>query len=142
MGFWQRLFGGRGEAKALDSAGLLREVFGGRESYAGKLVTVDTALEDATAYACMRVISEGFSQVPVHVYQAKDGRKALAKTPLDDLLYRRPNPCRRPRPAIRRRCRPVPRSAAGLPAGPCHRRGPLPLRHSLAVSWIRVRPRR
>jgi len=92
MGFWKRMFGL--EAKSdMSSLDLFREVYGGgRQSHAGKLVNLETTLEDDTAYACMRVLSEGCSQVPWHLYQKVDGRRSVASEhPLDDLLYRSPN---------------------------------------------------
>lgn len=92
MGFWKRILGleAKGDYTSLD---LFREIYGGgRESHAGKLVNLETTLEDDTAYACMRVLSEGCSQVPWHLYQKVDGRRAVASShPLDDLLYRSPN---------------------------------------------------
>lgn len=90
MGFWKRLFGAEEKMTSLE---LFREIYGGgRESHAGKVVNLDTTLEDDTAYACMRVISEGVSQVPWHLYQETDGRKRIASDhPLDGVLYRHPN---------------------------------------------------
>jgi HK97 family phage portal protein len=90
MGFWARIFGREEKMSSLE---LWKEVYGGgRESHAGKLVNLDTTLEDDTAYACMRVISEGGSQVPWHLHQEVDGRRKVASDHrLDDLLYRRPN---------------------------------------------------
>lgn len=90
MGFLQRLLG---VARKMSSLELFREVYGGgRESHAGKVVNLDTALEDDTAYACMRVISEGGSQVPWHLHREVSGRRTIANDhTLNDLLYRRPN---------------------------------------------------
>lgn len=92
MGFWKRLVGleAKSDTSSLD---LFREVYGGgRQSHAGKLVNLETTLEDDTAYACMRVLSEGCSQVPWHLYRTTDGRRSVAaEHPLDDILYRAPN---------------------------------------------------
>lgn len=90
MGFWARIFGSEEKMTSLE---LFREVYGGgREAYSGKVVNLDTAIEDDTAWACMRVISEGGSQVPWHLHIEKDGRRTVASDHrLDDLLYRRPN---------------------------------------------------
>lgn len=90
MGFWKRLFGAEEKMSSLE---LFREIYGGgRESHAGKVVNLDTTLEDDTAYACMRVISEGVAQVPWHLYQEADGRKRIASDHrLDNVLYRQPN---------------------------------------------------
>jgi HK97 family phage portal protein len=91
MSFWKRIFG-RSESK-LSSLELFREIYGGgRESHAGKTVTLETTLEDDAAYACMRVIMEGCAQVPWHLHQQAAGRRTVANEhPLEDLLYRQPN---------------------------------------------------
>lgn len=87
MGFWSRLLGR--EAKGgMTTLELFREVYGGgRDSHAGKLVNLDTALEDDTAWACMRVITEGCAQVPWRLHQEVDGRRRVASDhPLDALI--------------------------------------------------------
>lgn len=93
MGFWKRILGMEAKGDIDSSLELFRQVYGGgRESHAGKLVNLETTLEDDTAYACMRVLSEGCSQVPWHLYQKVDGRRAIASEhPLDDLLHAAPN---------------------------------------------------
>lgn len=93
MGFWKRILGMEAKGDISSSLELFREVYGGgRQSHAGKLVNLETTLEDDTAYACMRVLSEGCSQVPWHLYQNVDGRRSVASEhPLDSLLYRSPN---------------------------------------------------
>lgn len=89
MGFWQRLFGKEGKN---DTFELFRQIYGGgRESKAGAVVTVQTALEVSTVLACCRVIAEGVAQVPFHLYQEAGGRKQIAADDLDYVLYRRPN---------------------------------------------------
>ncbi len=92
MGFWKRMFTSE-EKSVTSSLALFNEIYGGgRDSWSGKTVNVDTFLEDSTAYACMRVLTEGVSQVPLHVYQEVQGRKRVASEhPLDFLLYRSPN---------------------------------------------------
>lgn len=93
MGFWKRMFGLEAKSEITSSLDLFREIYGGgRQSHAGKLVNLETTLEDDTAYACMRVISEGVSQVPWHLFREKDNRKSVSDDPLDYLLYRQPNP--------------------------------------------------
>lgn len=91
MSFWSRFFGA--EEKTVTSLDLWRQVYGGgRESWTGKTVNIETALEDATAYACTRVLTEGVAQVPLHLYQETDGRKRIASDdPLDYVLHRAPN---------------------------------------------------
>lgn len=92
MGFFKRILGLETKGDVTSSLDLFRQVYGGgRESWTGKIVNLETVLEDETAYSCMRVISEGVSQVPMHLYQEKDGRKKVSNDPLDYLLYRQPN---------------------------------------------------
>lgn len=93
MGFFKRILGLEAKGDITSSLELFREVYGGgRQSLAGPVVNLGTTLEDDTAYACMRVISEGCAQVPWHLYQHVEGRRKVASGhPLDDLLYRSPN---------------------------------------------------
>ena len=57
------------------------------------IVTHDKALELATCFACVRVISEDVAKLPWNVF-ARDGemRKKLDNSPLSRLLNTRPNP--------------------------------------------------
>ena len=71
MTWLSRLFGRASvpDAKAMDSAGLMRMLSGGSEAASGALVNETTALEVATVLACCRVIAEGVSQAPWCVMQ-------------------------------------------------------------------------
>lgn len=90
MGFWSRIF--RREEK-MTSLDLFREIYGGgRESHAGKVVNLDLALEDATTHACMRVITEGVSQVSFHLIRETGGTRKVVYDGLGSVIYRRPNP--------------------------------------------------
>jgi HK97 family phage portal protein len=92
MGFWKRILGmeAKGDYTSLD---LFRDIYGrGRESHAGVVVNVQTALEVATVLACCRVIAEGVSQIPFKVYRETDKGSSPARDhPLYPVLYRRPN---------------------------------------------------
>lgn len=80
--------------KAANSHELLKEIYGGRVSLAGKTVTLDTAMRVAVVFACARVIAEGIAQVPLKLMQeAEDGKSRLPakKHPLYDVLAVRPN---------------------------------------------------
>lgn len=92
MAFWKRLFGRDHDGK-VSSLELFQKMSGaGRDSHAGKVVTLDAVLEDDTAYSCIRVIAEGCAQVPWHLYrEVSGGKKVASDHALDDLLYRRPN---------------------------------------------------
>lgn len=90
MGFWNRLL--RREAK-MSSLELFREVYGhARESKAGPVVNVKTALEVATILAISRVLCEGVAQVPFKLYrETRQGSEPALEHSLYNVLYRRPN---------------------------------------------------
>lgn len=89
---WRDLFHwGRKSAGSYD---LIRELLGRRTSATGKDVSVKTAIEVATVFACMRVIANGIAQVPFKLMkESADGKSRLpAKDhPLYDILQNRPN---------------------------------------------------
>ncbi|MCR4300900.1 MAG: phage portal protein, partial [Sulfuricaulis sp.] len=73
---------------------ILREIAGySRYSAAsGKNVTVKTAIEVSTVFACARVIGEGIAQVPLKLMRESDKKRLPARDyPLYDLLAYRPN---------------------------------------------------
>lgn len=76
-----------------DSLALFRDVFGGRESWAGKVVNLETALRVSTALACGRVIAEGLAMLPFKVYRQQGLTRSPAPAhPLYDKLATSPNP--------------------------------------------------
>jgi HK97 family phage portal protein len=80
--------------KSAGSYDLIRELLGRRTSATGKNVSVKTAIEVATVFACMRVIANGIAQVPFKLMnESPDGRtrKPAKDHPLYDLLQNRPN---------------------------------------------------
>ncbi len=81
--------------KAAGSYDILREITGMmRRSASGKIVNVQTAIEVATVFACMRVRANGIAQVPLKLMrESSDGKTRLpAKDhPLYDILECRPN---------------------------------------------------
>lgn len=76
------------------SLNLFREIYGGRTSKAGQVVTLESALRCAAVLACARVISQAIAQVPLKLFQGDDagGKKPAIDHPLYWLLYRKPNP--------------------------------------------------
>jgi HK97 family phage portal protein len=66
---------------------------GGGRSRSGQSVTAKSALEVTTVLACVRVLAEGVSQVPLNVYRKRDGGGSDIATdhPLHRILHRRPN---------------------------------------------------
>jgi phage portal protein BeeE len=52
-------------AKKSGTIDLIREALRSNMSFAGKNVSVNTAIQVATVFACARVIGEGLAQVPL-----------------------------------------------------------------------------
>lgn len=91
MNWLTRIF--KGSESAVTSLDLFRMVYGGRESSAGKPVTLDTAFDLSVVYAICRCIAEGVSQIPFRLMQEKEGKRVnLSDTPLGKLISRRPSP--------------------------------------------------
>lgn len=91
MGLWGRLLGVIGfKSTPLD---VFRELFGGRETKAGQIVNVRTALETSVVLSCARVIAEGNAQVPCKLYKrGPDGSRVEARDhPLYEMLQLQPN---------------------------------------------------
>ncbi|WP_219209458.1 phage portal protein [Variovorax boronicumulans] len=64
----------------------------GASNFSGKSVTVNSALQLSTAWACVRLISETLSTLPMNVYQDRGDAKVLAKQHnLYGLLHSQPN---------------------------------------------------
>ncbi len=75
----------------------LLDIFNGGRTDSGIRVSEMTALQVGTVFACINVISDGVSSLPLHVYQRAEiaGRasKTLAvNSPLYDLVHLEPNP--------------------------------------------------
>lgn len=65
---------------------------GGEESHAGQRVSVDTALQLATVWACVRLIAETSATLPLGVYESTPrGREPAKSHPLWTLLRDAPN---------------------------------------------------
>lgn len=60
--------------KSADSLELFREIFGNRSVWAGKDVTLQSALQVGTALACGRVISEGIAMQPWKTFHQQERR--------------------------------------------------------------------
>lgn len=89
MAWWHRLLG----IKSASSDNLWKEIFGGRETKAGQVVNVKTALETSVVLACARVIAEGNAQVPCKLYRKdENGNRVEARDhPLYEILSLQPN---------------------------------------------------
>jgi len=93
---------GRVKAKLLDWLGVPIGLTSGEfwqewfavTSKSGQNVTVDSALQLSTVWACVRLLSETISTLPLRLYQRMpDGSRQTAKDhPLYQLLCRQPNP--------------------------------------------------
>jgi HK97 family phage portal protein len=84
----------RREAKSADGTlELFREIFGGRETWAGADVSLKTALQVSTALACGRVIAEGMAMLPWKVYRTTGKKTEVVYShPLHDKLAVGPSP--------------------------------------------------
>lgn len=65
----------------------------GGPTYSGKLVSIDTAMQLDTVWACTRLISDTIAAMPLKLYQRQsDGKSVEARThPLYRILYIAPN---------------------------------------------------
>lgn len=89
MGFLSRVVA---ERKTLSTYDVFRGLIAGRVSNSGKTVSVDTAIQVSTVFACCRVIGEGLAQVPLKLMQETGSSRLPAKKhPLYDILAFRPN---------------------------------------------------
>lgn len=81
--FWPQPLAEAPEAKsqsALSVENVLRDILGASNSKAGQPVTLRTAMEVTTVFACARVIAEGIAQVPLRLYQRDEsGRRREAR---------------------------------------------------------------
>jgi HK97 family phage portal protein len=86
----ERLFGFVSSASGDGLGG--RQAIGG-ESYSGKNVTVDSALQIATVWACVRLISRTIATLPLGLYErgTNDERLKAKDHPLYQVLRTQPN---------------------------------------------------
>jgi HK97 family phage portal protein len=85
LGYWRT-----GPAKLTDP--ILPQWLAHGRSYAGKRVTVDSALQIGAVMACVGVISDAVSTLPCNVYiNGDDGRRLARDHPLSMLLHDAPN---------------------------------------------------
>ena len=82
----------RGAERKYDSLDLWKEIYGSKATWAGKSVTLTTALQVSTALACGRVIAEGIAMLPWKLMQAQGRTINPARdNPLYDKLAVSPN---------------------------------------------------
>ena len=74
-------------------AEIIRDQFGGGESSTGIHVTPDKALQVATVYACVRILSESMAQLPRGIYRKDNAGniERLQDHPLYNILAWQPN---------------------------------------------------
>ncbi|MFI5260808.1 MAG: phage portal protein [Candidatus Paceibacteria bacterium] len=75
----------------------LLDIFNGGRTDSGIRVSEMTALQVGTVFACVNVISDGFSSLPVHVYQrskiaGRASKSVATDSPLYSLIHDEPNP--------------------------------------------------
>jgi len=93
MGFLSRAVS---ERKSMDTLDLFREIYGGKTSKAGPRITLESAFKQATACACLKVLSQGCAQVPFKLFREFQDAgltkiEPARDLPLYDLLTTRPN---------------------------------------------------
>lgn len=89
MGWFGRMMG-RSAKSAIGMDGTTDAELRGKT--APDAVTWKTALEVSTVLACVRIVAQGVSQVPFHLYRSAAGKRVVAGDhPLDRILHRRPN---------------------------------------------------
>lgn len=94
MGIIDRLLGRKVEEKGVSFDPVWLNWFGSRQSKAGVAVSWERALDVSTVFACLRVIANGVSQVPLQVMkELPDGKGTVPAPdhPLYKVLNRRPN---------------------------------------------------
>lgn len=94
MGILSRMTATAPRADITSSADLMRLLISGaHESESGETVTVTSAMQAATVFACVRVIAEDIGKLPCHLYRRlPNGGKERATThPVYGLLRRSPN---------------------------------------------------
>lgn len=94
MSLWSRLFRREEKAWSQTELDILRDVFGSRQSIAGRTVNWRTALDVTTALACTRVLADGVATVPLKLMQldrSTGRRREATEHPASWLLSHRPN---------------------------------------------------
>ena len=73
--------------------GVLSNLFIGMRTFSGQVVTQETALRASAVLACIRILTEDLSQLPLHLYRrGPRGSQLATDTPLYRLLHDAPNP--------------------------------------------------
>lgn len=64
----------------------------GADSASGQIVSVDSALQLSTAWACVRLIAETIATLPISLYERKDGAPSVATMhPVHYVISQQPN---------------------------------------------------
>jgi phage portal protein BeeE len=93
MSIWNGLFGRRNvKLSGRDDAETMKAALSSAGSAAGKSVTPDTVMQLATAWSCVRLLSETIGTLPMAIYQRQGDAKSPARDHgLYDLLHDSPN---------------------------------------------------
>lgn len=88
------IFTGPANSNARNPDDWMWETFGGKKTASGERVSEKNALKLSAVWACVNVISQTTSSLPLNIYRSrKDGGKdKLTKHPLQRLLHDAPNP--------------------------------------------------
>lgn len=77
-----------------DALAAFVDVYGGRQAKSGQSVTTDSALRNATTFACLRVIAEGVAQSPCDIFRLRKpgpGKDTADDHPLYPMFNFAPN---------------------------------------------------
>lgn len=90
MGIVRTLF----ERRALTASDVVRAALGAPGTTTGLRISEKTALRIMTVQTCVKILAEGFAQVPLKLYrrQSDGAREELRGHPLYRVLHERPNP--------------------------------------------------
>lgn len=79
-------------AVPLSMAGFLAWAFGGEPTASGELINVQSSMQQATVYACVRVLADAVASLPARCYRiTTSGKQEEAQHPIAPLLAISPN---------------------------------------------------
>lgn len=93
MGLMSRIFKRKSAAEVIDSPEKLAAVMGYTlDTYTGKPITTQSAMQLTTVFGCIRVLSESLGMLPCRLYEERKGQRSAAiKHPVYKLLAYQPN---------------------------------------------------
>jgi len=91
--FFSDLLSNRNDIVKTSDVEGMGKLFSSSKNESGENITKDNAMKISTVFSCIRVLCEGISSLPLHLYVQNGKEKLKAKAhPLYRLLYLSPNP--------------------------------------------------